>query len=484
MVCWGILGAGNIAHRFAASLGHVNGAQLVAASCRTKEKAQAFLDGVPCAEDARAYAGYDALLADERVDAIYLALPHEHHYEWAIKALQAGKAVLCEKPAMLTAAQMEEVANVARQTKTLFMEAMKPRFVALYQPVKDACEQLGDIRHIDATLCNDMLGFVEESGSYHMTPGPGAGVLLDCGIYCASWIEDFTQGEIALTGIAGQEKDGIDVYANASFVAGNLTARLECAFDRAKKRTATIVGEHGRLVVDELHRPQHATLFLEDGTVQEIDVPYEGDDFYGEVEHFTRLVEQGATESPIMTLADSIRCATIIEAAKAAFTVTPDALAALERQEQVLRYPTTFGASEALELGCAIARLAPQYDRGITAVITRESDGMQLFAWSMDDKAPRNYGFAEGKRQASLASGHASVWGYLDHQLNSPDTPLFTEQTVGFPSAGAFPIFAGDERVATACVSGLHEGRDHELLVRALEEVLGVKAPALPCVVI
>ena len=483
MVRWAILGAGNIARRFAASLDHVEGAQLVAASCRSKEKAQAFLDAVPCDTDARAYGDYDALLSDPDVDAIYLALPHDHHHEWAIKALQEGKAVLCEKPAMITAAQMEEVAQVARQTKTLFMEAMKPRFVPLYQQVREACKRIGTIKHLDATLCNDMLGFVEGSGTYHMTPGPGAGVLLDCGIYCASWLEDFLPGTPTLTGIAGQEKDGIDVYADAAFACNGMTARLECAFDRAKPRMATIVGDNGCVVIDELHRPQHAALCLSDGSVEDIDAPYVVDDFYGEVSHFTRLVEEGATESPLMTLDDSIGCARSIDAVRAGFTVTPAALETLAKQEELLRYPAAFGANEALELGCAIARLAPEYDRGITAVITRESDGMQLFAWSMDDKAPRNYGFADGKRQASLVSGHASVWGYLDHQVNNPDTPLFTEQTVGFPVAGAFPIRVGDDLVATACVSGLHEGRDHELVVRALQEVLGVTVPALPCVV-
>ena len=483
MVRWGILGAGNIAHRFAASLAHVEGAELVAASCRTLEKAETFLSEVPASDDARAYAGHEGLLADAGVDAIYLALPHAYHKDWAIAALRAGKAVLCEKPAMLTADEMTEVAQVARQTGSLFMEAMKPRFVALRPQLQEAIERVGTITHVEATLCNDMLGFVEGSGSYHMTPGPGAGVLLDCGIYCASWIEEFCPGTPALSAIAGQSKDGIDIYADASLAFDGITARLECAFDRAKPRTATLVGEFGRIVVDELHRPQRAELVLNDGTVEELDVPYEVDDFYGEVSHFTQLVSEGAKESPVMPLEASIRCAQIIDCARNAFVVTPTALEALEEQERTLRYADRFGAYEALELVGAIASLAPEYDRGVTAVVTRESDGMTLCSWSMDDKAPRNFGFAEGKRQAAVASGHASVWGYVDHAITNPDTELFGSDTVGMPVAGAFPIRVGDELVATACVSGLHEGRDHELIVRALQKVLGVQAPALPCVV-
>lgn len=486
MVNWGILGAGNIAHRFAKSLAHVSNAHLVAISCRTQEKADAFATefGV---DSSHAYAGdtaHEALLADESVDIIYLALPHALHYEWACAALKAGKNVLCEKPAMLNAQQMSEVAELARKTGLLFMEAMKPRFVPVYEQVMEAVGRIGTIVHVDATLCNDMAAFVEQAGTYHVQPGPGAGVLLDCGTYCANWLTQLLPGNPQLTGIHGVEKNGIDYYVDAMFADGSVTARLECAFDRAKPRTCTIVGDKGAIVVDELHRSQHAALSLADGTVEQIDAPYEVDDFYGEIVHATGLVEQGLSESPVMTLNDSIRCAQILDAARTGFTVTQDALDTLSQQEQLLRYPETFGAEEALELGCAIAQLAPQYDRGVTAVITRESDGMMLFAWSTDDKAPRNYGFAEGKRQASLALGHASVWGYLEHQLTAPDEPLFTEQTIGMPCAGAFPIYAGDERVATACVSGLHEGRDHELIVRALQQVLDVTAPALPCIII
>jgi predicted dehydrogenase len=275
------------------------------------------LDQVPHASDARAYGSHEDLLADPTVDAVYLALPHDLHCQWAIAAMRAGKSVLCEKPATLTAAQMQDIARVSQQTGTCFMEAMKLRFVAIYQSVLEAIARLGTIRYVEATLCNDMLGFVEGSGTYHMTPGPGAGVLLDCGTYCASWIEDFCPGVPTLVSIAGATKDGIDTYADARLSHGGIDARLECAFDRAKPRTATIVGTKGSIRVDELHRPQHAVLTLADGTVEEFDTPYVVDDFFGEVRHMTDLVEQGTTESPAMSLDASVRCARILDAVRA-----------------------------------------------------------------------------------------------------------------------------------------------------------------------
>ena len=313
MIRFGILGAGNIAHRFSASLAHVPNTGLVAAACRSQQKAGAFLAEVPHAEDARTYGSYDELLADKSVDAIYLALPHAFHRQWAVRALHAGKAVLCEKPAALTAQEMAEIADASRKAEVLFMEAMKPRFVPLYAPVLNELSHIGPLVSIEATLCNDMLGLVEGTGSYHMTPGPGAGVLLDCGTYCASWIAAFCPGPYEPTSVSGTLKDGIDVYADAHLTNGIVAVRLECAFDRAKPRTATLVGERGRIVVDELHRPQRATALIDGEEPRVLDVPYEVDDFYGEICHFVDLIERGKSESPIMSLDDSVACAALLD---------------------------------------------------------------------------------------------------------------------------------------------------------------------------
>lgn len=319
MIRFGILGAGNIAHRFATSLAHESNAELVAASCRTREKAAAFLAEVPHAQNARAYEDHEGLLADSCVDAVYLSLPHAYHYEWALRALRAGKALLCEKPAMLSEAQMAEVAQVARERGVLFMEAMKPRFVPLYAKVREAAQEIGGVTRVEATLCNNMLDLVESSGTYHMAPGPGAGVLYDCGIYCASWIEDFCPGATGLVSVDCTQKDDIDIYIDARLKGVGATARLECAFDRAKPRMATLVGPRGRVVVDELHRPQRATLFVNGAAPQVFEVPYEVDDFFGEIHHFVGLLESGETESPIMTLDASVACACLVDVIRSGF---------------------------------------------------------------------------------------------------------------------------------------------------------------------
>jgi predicted dehydrogenase len=320
MVRWAILGAGTIAHRFARSLAHVEDAELVALSCRSAEKAAAFA-GEFGIEPARAYSdgtlpgsGHEALLADPEVDAVYLALPHGLHHEWATRALRAGRPVLCEKPAALDAAQMADIARVSREAQTLFMEAMKTRFMPLYRRVRDMVDSgaIGEVTQVEATLCNDMRELVEGGRTYHSQPGQG-GVLLDCGTYCASWLEDYLPGEFSIERADGVVQGGTDLYADATLAFGSARGRLECAFDRSRPRTATIRGTRGSVVVEELHRPQAATLLVDGREPRPIDAPYEVDDFFGEIDHFTRLVRSGAAESDVMPLAASVRDARIID---------------------------------------------------------------------------------------------------------------------------------------------------------------------------
>lgn len=483
---WGIIGAGNIAHRFARSLAHEPHSRLVAISCRSEEKAQAFaaefgVDASQAYSDGNGGSeAHEALLADPQVDAVYLALPHSLHVRWACAALRAGKAVLSEKPASLSASEMKQIAAVARETGTLYMEGMKTRFTPLYRRLrKEVAEGLiGEVISVDASLCNDMAAQIEATGSYHVRHDGGGGVLLDCGCYCATWLEDFLPGEISVGRVRGQIKDGLDYYVEARLSLGGHPASLECAFDRKKARKAVITGELGTIMVDELHRPQRATIALEGMEPVVVNAPYEVDDFYGEIDHFVGLLRSGKVESGVMPLAASVRGAQILDAIRSKLTYDESALSELEAQEEGLCYPGAFGSAEALALGNAIASAAPQYDRGVSVEIVRESDGLVLFSWSCDDKAPRNYGFVEGKRKASLATGHSSLWGYVRRTLDGVEGANYDEASGALFAAGAFPIRdASGKRVATIAVSGLHEGRDHDIVCEALGQALGRSVP-------
>ena len=130
---WGIIGTGAISTKFATGLSVIPEAELVAVGSRSLESANEFGDkfDVP-----RRYASYEALAADPEIDVVYIGTPHPFHKENSLLCLEAGKAVLCEKPFTLSAAEAEEVVALARSKKLFLMEAMWTRFIPLVVKVR------------------------------------------------------------------------------------------------------------------------------------------------------------------------------------------------------------------------------------------------------------------------------------------------------------------------------------------------------------
>lgn len=148
----------------------------------------------------------------------------------------------------------------------------------------------------------------------------------------------------------------------------------------------------------------------------------------------------------------------------------------LLEQERALRYER-FGSAEALKLGNVVASLVPDFGEGASITITREADGVRIFQWVADDKGERNLLFAEGKRSAARKAGHAGPWAQLEAAKAGDMSHAWENVPAEVPACGAFPLRVGDEWVATIAVSGYMEGLDHEIILRALEQVLGVTVP-------
>lgn len=472
MIRWGIVGAGNIAGRFAASLKNEKDAVLYAISGRNEEKLLAFKEKFPCE---KVYVGHENLLADPDIDAVYIALPHHMHREWSVKALQAHKAVLCEKPAVLNEQEMQEIAAVSRKENVLFMEAMKPRFEPAYAEIRKITDEkkLGNIVSVYAENCflfpREMIG-----KTYHTGKGVG-GALLDSGCYCTNWPADFLEGEPVLTKTYANCAYDIDWYVNAKLQFDNGTGEIVAAFDRRTAPTAVLTYEKGKIIVEKPHRPDAFTI-MEDGKEPvRYDFPYEYDDFYGQIHHFCTLLREGKTESPVMSSEDSIRNAHILDVIRTGFTgYTCDDLAVLEAQEKTLAYDS-FDNEDALKLGMKIIELQKEYDRGVAVRIVRESDSLVMFQYVMKDKNERNITYAEGKHNAVKEYGHSSAWVNV-----ASHTEGFTLREGVLPSGGCFPVYLTDGTLAASVmVSGLHEGKDHELIVRAISEVTGKTYPDL-----
>lgn len=475
MIRWGILGAGNIAHRFATSLTNQKDSVLYAISGRNAEKLEAFRKDYPCE---KVYLSYDELLEDPDIDAIYLSLPHRFHHEYALKALKNKKAVLCEKPSSLNSTQMKEIAACAKENHTPFMEAMKSRFTPGYLKLKEMLQDgvIGNIERIETKVCftipKEMNGL-----SYHTNSVDG-GALLDSGIYCASLIEDLLKGEPRFIKTYGNIYDGLDYYVDSFMKFDNGEAEMEVAFDRTKPRNAEIIGEKGSITLVDLHRPK-AFIIHKDGKDETVETEYDHDDFYSQIDHFVNLIKEDKDESDVHTYASMIREMELLDAIKEQFTVyNEEDLHKLEQQEKDLSLDE-FNSQIAYEIGTVIKETALEYDLPVGIRITRESDGLAVFQYMMDAKKERNIEYMERKRTAVKVTGHSSAWAYVKSRINDG---TITDGDY-LLSGGAFPLYVDGNLEAVVAVSGLHEGKDHELIVRSLEKYMNRKTVVFPKVI-
>lgn len=321
-VRWGILGAGGIAKRFAASLKTVEGAELAAVSGRSAEKLAAFAPARVYADGADGSAAHRELLADPEVDAIYLALPHAMHRAWAVAALEAGKPVLCEKPATISADDAKAIAGVARRTGTLFVEAMKCRFVPLHARIRALIDsgELGSVQRVECVQHVDYgtgnLRYLEDS--------VGGGALLDLGCYPMSWIEEFTAGEPLGVEAHARWRDvpggRVDWAGSADFAFANgIEASVDWAGDSLEYEcSARIVCELGSIDIEKAHRPERAIVCRDGEPDEVIEAPCDPDDFHGEIAHFCNLLPTDAVESPVMPLDATVRNAALIDRVRTA----------------------------------------------------------------------------------------------------------------------------------------------------------------------
>lgn len=303
---FGIIGTGNIAKRFARSAAFVENAELYGVYGRTKEHVLSFAEkfDIP-----HTFERMEDLL-DSGIDAVYVALPHGLHKEATIKALNKGIAVLCEKPAGLNYAEVEEMVHAAKENNTLFMEAMKTRFEPTYISLKKDIE-CGVIGKVEKILLSDcfLLDPSMYGHTYHTEKGQG-GCLLDCGCYCLSWAEDYAGIPDNVQIKEANMMDGVDMYVRAELMYSDCTIDVECGFDRKLPQTAVLIGTEGSIEVDLLHRPQ-GYLICRQENEKDISLPAEHDDMYGEIAHFTKLLESGKKESDVMPLSATLQIARI-----------------------------------------------------------------------------------------------------------------------------------------------------------------------------
>lgn len=316
MFKWGILGAGHIAHRFADSLAHIEGASLVAISGRNQEKLDQFASKyrVP-----KVYLSHEDLLAEDELDAIYLALPHFLHEKWLIKAIEASRPVLCEKPALLEAGQTERVIGLATEKQVTWMEAMKSRFIPAYQQALKLSKRLGCL--VKADIVHEIYIDPSEYGkAYHTQVGHGPGCLWDVGCYGLNAILDFCGQDLEIKQVQAKLMDGIDMAVYAQLEnRQHAPISFQTSFLKESGAQARFVYEQGEIILKTLHRPTDFVL-KQNGQEQSFHFDYQHDDFTGEILEMMDLVKSGRLESDIMSWTDTLTLARLSDRIRDQFT--------------------------------------------------------------------------------------------------------------------------------------------------------------------
>ncbi|MFJ3534727.1 Gfo/Idh/MocA family protein [Streptomyces sp. NPDC090109] len=314
-VRWGILATGGIAERFTTDLLTLDDAEVVAVASRSEAPAKAFAErfGIP-----RAYGEWAGLFADEDVDVVYVATPHHAHRTAAGLALEAGKAVLCEKALTLNAREAAELVGLARDRGLFLMEAMwmycNPLIRRIAELVRDGA--VGEVRTVQADF-----GLAGPFGADHRLRDPetGGGALLDLGVYPVSFAQLLLGEPDSVQAHALLSPEGVDL--NTAMLLGwsgtGASALLSCSIAADTPLTASVTGSLGRIDVPRgFFFPERFTLHRNGAEPEEFVAEADPHSFRHEAAEVMRCLRAGERESPLVPLDGSLAVMRTLDAVR------------------------------------------------------------------------------------------------------------------------------------------------------------------------
>lgn len=250
---WGVLSTANIGRAAVnpAIQASANG-ELVAVASRDADRASEFAaaHGIP-----RSHGSYEALLEDEGVDALYIPLPNSMHREWTIRAAQAGKHVLCEKPLALDAAECAEMAAAAEENGVKLMEAFMYRFHPRTDRVVQMLREgdIGDLRSIRSVFTFKLT----RPDNIRLNPTLGGGALMDVGCYCVNVSRTMAGAEpVEVQAMARNASSGVDdQLAGMLRFDDDLVAHFDCSLTMERAEWYQVAGTEGHLHVPSAFLP-------------------------------------------------------------------------------------------------------------------------------------------------------------------------------------------------------------------------------------
>ena len=321
---WGVLGCAAIAKvRTIPGLLQAENASLYAVASRGKEKAEAFKK-MYGAE--KAYDRYEALLADENVEAVYIPLPNSMHFEWVEKAAKAGKHILCEKPLALDAKEAEKMYEICEEHGVLLMEAFAFRHAPLVQKVKKVIDEgkIGKVKYIESHL-TDVL---TDMSNIRMNQKLGGGSFYDMACYnisTISYLMDLKK-PVKVKALAEMDPErGVDVSNTTLLMYEDGTqAASYSSLNSYSRGYYAVVGEKGRIEVPCNFNCRYVQKFTvtSEGVVNNVEILDEKkteytvfcpDNYMLEIEQFGRCIREG--EKPLVSKEETLLNASILDRA-------------------------------------------------------------------------------------------------------------------------------------------------------------------------
>ncbi|MBB2945808.1 putative dehydrogenase [Actinoplanes lutulentus] len=311
-VRWGILGPGGIASTFAADLPLVEGAELAAVGSRSLATAEAFAQRHGFA---RAHGSYADLAADDGVDIVYVATPHAFHFEGAMLCVEAGKAVLVEKPITLDLASTAQLIQAARAKGVFLMEAMWMRCNPAIRKIAELVEE-GAIGWVSAIHADFGLQGPFDASHRLRDPELGGGALLDLGVYPIHLTHMLLGSPAKAHAWAHLTPERVDENTGVllGYEAGAVAA-LTCSINGESRNAASITGTDGRIDLPPgFFIPRSFVLNRPGKAPETFEFPFEGSGYQFEAAEAQRCFLAGEAESPLVSHEATLEVMALLDA--------------------------------------------------------------------------------------------------------------------------------------------------------------------------
>jgi xylose dehydrogenase (NAD/NADP) len=307
-VSWGFLSTANINGKLLAGAAESDRADVIAVASRDAARAEAYARerGIE-----RAYGSYEELLADPDVEAVYISLPNSLHVEWSIRALKAGKHVLCEKPLSRRAEDVERAFDVAEQSGRLLMEAFMYRHNPQTARLKELVDggAIGRLRLVRAAFSFPLT----DSPDVRLDPALDGGGLMDVGCYCVSGVRLLAGEPEQVYGEQIVSSTGVDeVFTGTMRFSGDVLAQFDSGLVLQERDELEAIGEEGSLFLDDPWHCKKPVIELRTDAGTELISVEPADSYRLELENLSDAI-RGEVE-PLLGREDAVGQARAIEA--------------------------------------------------------------------------------------------------------------------------------------------------------------------------